>query len=282
MKQALQLILLLACGTAHGESVVLKQEHGTLVVPVLINNEVTLDFTIDSGASDVSIPADVFSTLTRAGTVLPGDLLKNGVYELADGSKHEAKRFRIRSLKIGHLELRNVTASVVPQAGPLLLGQSFLERLQSWSIDNRSRALLINESPVSAARNSAPGSKTAAQQGTWWHFGKSHDGSIDLMADMSTVRFESPSYRRVWVKHVYQPRSKKGIGVNADNWKSYTLYREKFDCDEETRSYEAGINVYDDGARTNIAEDYPTPEKPVVIGSAGYKLMWRVCAKDGQ
>ena len=36
-------------------------EGGTYVVPVLINDAITLDFVVDSGAADVSIPADVVS-----------------------------------------------------------------------------------------------------------------------------------------------------------------------------------------------------------------------------
>jgi hypothetical protein len=33
------------------------------------NDAITLDFTIDSGAADVSIPADVVMTLMRTGTI---------------------------------------------------------------------------------------------------------------------------------------------------------------------------------------------------------------------
>jgi hypothetical protein len=113
----------------------------------VINDKITLNFTIDSGASDVSIPADVFSTLTRTGTISKWDLLGTQVYELADGSQRSSQRFRIRSLRIGNLELREVTASVAPSAGSLLLGQSFLERFKYWSIDNQRNLMLINESP---------------------------------------------------------------------------------------------------------------------------------------
>ena len=49
--------------------VALKKQGGTFVVPVQINGAITLDFTVDSGAADVSIPLDVFSTLTRTGTI---------------------------------------------------------------------------------------------------------------------------------------------------------------------------------------------------------------------
>jgi hypothetical protein len=42
---------------------------GTFAVPVRINDAITLEFVVDSGAADVSIPADVFLTLTRTGTL---------------------------------------------------------------------------------------------------------------------------------------------------------------------------------------------------------------------
>jgi hypothetical protein len=45
----------------------LKKDGGVFVVPVEINSTIKLDFTIDSGAAHVSVPADVFSTLRRAG-----------------------------------------------------------------------------------------------------------------------------------------------------------------------------------------------------------------------
>ena len=128
------------------ETIPLKSDGGTFVVPVVINDKITLNFTLDSGAAAVSIPADVFSTLVRTGTILKSDYLDTQVYELADGTKTRSQRFHIRSLKVGGIELRNVTASVAPTAGSLLLGQSFLSRLGSWAIDNRRHVLVINES----------------------------------------------------------------------------------------------------------------------------------------
>ncbi|MFI4890952.1 MAG: TIGR02281 family clan AA aspartic protease [Steroidobacterales bacterium] len=151
MTRTLLLALFLACSAVHAESVPLVREHGTFVVPVLINDKITLNFTIDSGASDVTIPADVFSTLIRTGTVFQTDLLDKQEYELADGSLHASQRFRIRSLRIGGLEIRDVVAAVAPEAGSLLLGQSFLSRIQSWSIDNERHLLLLNQPPTAAA-----------------------------------------------------------------------------------------------------------------------------------
>jgi len=83
-------------------------------VPVLINGKITLDFTVDSGASEVTIPADVFGTLLRTGTISNADLLQPGEYVLADGSTRRERRFRILTLRVGNLEMRNVVASVAP------------------------------------------------------------------------------------------------------------------------------------------------------------------------
>ena len=44
-------------------------EGGTFVVSVKINDEITLNFIVDSGASDVTVPQDVVSTLVRTGTI---------------------------------------------------------------------------------------------------------------------------------------------------------------------------------------------------------------------
>src|SRR5208337_427040 len=153
---AFALILLLAWGAARAESIPLIRERGTFVVPVVINDKITLNFTIDSGASDVSIPAHVFFMLTRAGTVSQSDFLDTRVYELADGSKQTARRIRIRSLRVGNTEIRDVVASVSPQEGISLLGQSFLSRLKSWSIDNQRQTLLIDESVSSRTAEVSP------------------------------------------------------------------------------------------------------------------------------
>ncbi len=131
------------------DAVPLKAEDGTLVVSVLVNEEIALSFTIDSAASDVSISSDVFLTLLRAGTVTDDDMIDTQSYRLADGSELSSKRFRIRSLRVGTVEIRNVIGSVVPSEGDLLLGQSFLSKLKSWSIDNERHMLLLNESPKS-------------------------------------------------------------------------------------------------------------------------------------
>jgi gag-polyprotein putative aspartyl protease len=144
------LIVLAHTRVAGADAVPLRAEDGTLVgVPVLINEAIVLSFTIDSAASDVSISSKVFSKLILAGTIKPNDMIDTQSYRLADGNQQRSPRFRFRSLRVGTIEIRDVIGSVAPGEGDLLLGQSFLSKLKSWSIDNESHMLLLNESPNS-------------------------------------------------------------------------------------------------------------------------------------
>jgi gag-polyprotein putative aspartyl protease len=126
----------------------LKMWNGILVLPVEINGAITLDFAVDSGAAYVSVPAGVFAMLKRAGTIQGSDLLGQEGFGLADGSTGKWNTFTIRSLKIGNIVLKSVKGGVGPSQGPLLLGQSFLQRFKSWSIDNTNHELHL-EGPAS-------------------------------------------------------------------------------------------------------------------------------------
>jgi clan AA aspartic protease (TIGR02281 family) len=114
---------------------------GIHVVPVLINGAITLYFVVDSGAADVSIPANVVSRLALA----DADFVGERRYQLADGSTKVLKTFRIRSLKIGDTVVEDVIGSVAPERGVPLLGQSFLRHFRSWSIDNATHELLLKK-----------------------------------------------------------------------------------------------------------------------------------------
>ena len=123
----------------------LKPGPGVLYVPVMLNGAVEADFVVDSGATDVVISTDVAQQLMRKGKLGGGDYLGSGHAILADGSRVPAMVYNLRSLKVGGREVKNVTASVSPGKGQLLLGQSFLRRFKSWSIDNRKRVLRLED-----------------------------------------------------------------------------------------------------------------------------------------
>jgi hypothetical protein len=127
--------------SSHGIAMVL--DGGTYSVPVTINDLLPLNFVLDSGASDVSIPADVVLTLIRTGTLKESDFIGSQTYRLADGSTIESKQFTIRSMTVGGRRVTDVTGSVADVEGSLLLGQSFLQKFKSWSIDNNQHRLFL-------------------------------------------------------------------------------------------------------------------------------------------
>jgi hypothetical protein len=121
----------------------LIKEGGTFKVPVLINGVIPLHFTVDSGAADVSIPADVVMTLTRMGTITNADFIDDQIYRLADGSTVKSKTFRIRQLSVGGRVVNNVLGSIAGVNGSLLLGQSFLSRFRKVSFDYNRGVLVL-------------------------------------------------------------------------------------------------------------------------------------------
>ena len=124
-------------------SVPIRRQGGTFTVPVEVNERVTLRFVVDSGASDVNIPSDVVAGMLASGALSRSDFLGRRDYVLADGSRMSAETFRIRSLRIGGRVVEDVVATAGGLSSPFLLGQSFLRRLKSWSIDNANDTLVL-------------------------------------------------------------------------------------------------------------------------------------------
>jgi clan AA aspartic protease (TIGR02281 family) len=118
--------------------------YGAFVVPVVLNDVITAKFIVDSGAADVSITEDMASTLMKSGTMTGADLLGSKTYMLADGTMLEGKMYRMASLRIGKMVMKDVTVRIASANGSLLLGQSFLRRLKSWSLDNARQVMIIN------------------------------------------------------------------------------------------------------------------------------------------
>jgi clan AA aspartic protease (TIGR02281 family) len=236
------LAMLLICGAAHAESISLVHENGTLQVPVVINGTTALNFTIDSGATDVSIPANIFFSLTRAGTVSPQDFLDKRAYTLADGSTELSQRFRIRSLRVGNLELRDVIASVMPSTGSLLLGQSFLSRLKSWSIDNEKHVLLITPSANTQSSLIVP--RAASIRGNGWvRLSDLNDPAGALYVNTTTFRGEG-NLRWFSEKHVFPAHTETWLG----KWVSSTVDHWEFDCGGERARLDARTDTYEDGS----------------------------------
>jgi clan AA aspartic protease (TIGR02281 family) len=123
--------------------VLLASKSGILVAPAVLNNSIKADFIVDSGASDVSISAELYSTMVKSGAITEADITGSRQYVNASGETSRATTFILRSLKVGHVEVSRVEASVGPFKAPLLLGESFLKRFKSWSIDNARQELVL-------------------------------------------------------------------------------------------------------------------------------------------
>jgi len=119
------------------ELVLQRNRYGHYVASGLINNQ-DVTFMLDTGATDVSIPARVAD---RIG-------LKRGIkmrYQTANGpiSVYATK---INRISIGNIELQNVRATINPNVSDMevLLGMSFLKKLE---FTQRGNTLTIRQYP---------------------------------------------------------------------------------------------------------------------------------------
>jgi clan AA aspartic protease (TIGR02281 family) len=141
---ALGLLLALLVEPAVAQTIQMQPHSGGYLIPGRVNGAITLDFVLDTGATDVLIPEEVARALARAGTLAAGDFIGTRTYVLADGSRVPSKRIILRELRVGDQSVANVTASIGPARSQPLLGQSFLSRFPSWMLDNERHVLVLS------------------------------------------------------------------------------------------------------------------------------------------
>ena len=125
------------------ETIRLEPLNGVYVVPGTINGVVSAKFLVDTGASLVGVPAGLVKSLADSGFIAQTDFLGERTFRIANGSTMQAEALRLKSLQVGNVVVEDVEASVLPENAPLLLGQSFLTRLKSWSMDTTAHTLTI-------------------------------------------------------------------------------------------------------------------------------------------
>jgi clan AA aspartic protease (TIGR02281 family) len=104
-----------------------------------------LNFTLDTGATAVVIPQNIADRLMADGSLTTADYLGPGTASLADGSQKTINRYKLRSVTVGGRTVSNVICNVDAPGSSLLLGQSFLLRFKSWSVDNARGVLVLGE-----------------------------------------------------------------------------------------------------------------------------------------
>jgi len=124
----------------------MKSQSGVFEVPVELNKVLKISFIFDSGVSDMSISPEVAATLIITGTIEQTDFIGSQIYSFADGSTATSEVFILKEIKIGTHIIKNVRASIANSINaPMLLGQSVLQRLGKFSIDNNNHTLIIEE-----------------------------------------------------------------------------------------------------------------------------------------
>jgi uncharacterized protein YecT (DUF1311 family) len=149
-------------GSTFGDEIPLQNAGGTYMVPVLLNGFLPLPSIVDSGAADISLPADVVLTLFRTGTIDDGDFIGDGKYRLADGSVMKSPRFFLHEVRVGHHLFNHILASVSPLESKPLLGQSFLSKIGAWSINNERHVLVLESSATAPGPDVGSDTPTAA------------------------------------------------------------------------------------------------------------------------
>jgi clan AA aspartic protease (TIGR02281 family) len=114
---------------------------GVFVLPALLNGTTQAYFIVDSGAATVQIPEEAADAMKRAGTLSEADFMGQHRFILADGRYMQQRLVRLRALQIGDRTMDNVLATVGAPRTRALLGQTFLQRLNWWKIDNVRNAI---------------------------------------------------------------------------------------------------------------------------------------------
>jgi clan AA aspartic protease (TIGR02281 family) len=124
--------------------IALHREHsGTFVLMATLNNTITAPLMLDTGASDVSLPADLADRLRREGSLAEADFIRVATYRMADGRTRREPVYRLRSVSVGPLVIDNVECSIAPYGTAALLGQSFLKRFRSVMLDQARATLTL-------------------------------------------------------------------------------------------------------------------------------------------
>ena len=125
--------------------IMLEADGRNYLVPVRINGSITAKFVVDSGASVVMLPKDMVEDLVKSGAIVSSDMHGRSVFVTADGKHHKGQLLMLRRLEVGGHVATDVMAGVGPEHVEPLLGQTFLAKFKSWTLDNKRHVLILGE-----------------------------------------------------------------------------------------------------------------------------------------
>ena len=223
---AMVLLIALPLHPAAAETIQLKKHAGGgFLIPGRVNDAVGVTFILDTGASDVLIPDEVARELESTGKLDRGDFIGTRTYVLADGSKVPSRRILLRQLTVGDVTVSNVTANIGRPGSPPLLGQSFLSKFASWTLDNERNVLVLKtrgdaSAPSAAAesgiRLGGPGGTYGAfaHDDTSGRYGASWNQASQIRADEAALK----GCASEWCKIVFRMTARQcGAIAMTDN-----------------------------------------------------------------
>jgi hypothetical protein len=145
MKKLLVLLLLSNIVLASEVHLLQTRFDATFQVPVRINDKVTINFTVDSGAIVVQIPVNFVDLLVKNNVIKLSDILFDHKYIQANGTEITNKNIVFKQLQVGDRIAYNVAGTIGAPNSLLLLGQSFFQNFTEWGINNVTHTLILGE-----------------------------------------------------------------------------------------------------------------------------------------
>ena len=116
---------------------------GVYEIPCIVN-DLPLNFIFDTGASDITISSIEAAFMLKNNYLTEYDFKDRRNYRTASGDIVEGTKVKLKTIKIGDLELNNIEAAVVhKQNAPLLFGQSALGKFVKITIDNSNNEIIF-------------------------------------------------------------------------------------------------------------------------------------------
>jgi predicted aspartyl protease len=134
-----------AAMSASTRAIQLSVDKGTYRLQASVNGNEPLSFTLDSGASDIEIPSHIIAQMIDKGQIRANDYLGTSTFTYANGAKVEQPLYNLHTVTVGGITLHDVECTAGQDQETFLLGQTFLAKLPSWSIDNTNGRLLIGQ-----------------------------------------------------------------------------------------------------------------------------------------
>ena len=122
----------------------LDNNNGVFGIPITLNNTLQTYSIFESGASDITISADLALTLFKKGSIGDNDWLNGSSFRFSDGSMANSNRFKLNTVKIGTRVIYNITCSISNYMKiPMIVGQNVLDKFGNYSFDHKNEILTI-------------------------------------------------------------------------------------------------------------------------------------------